>query len=159
MPWRSPAFGLKVVPTPLTATAVRLVLALPDQYLWWNTLVRNPFAPRVSALSAQGVQGYPRFSLHGLAQLLRLAAAVRSLARTTAPAARSILVITNAADLPVENAAAVRLMADWRAHAARVTTYEFPYHLWLEHDLIDPAHPRQRIDLVYPKLIELMRVN
>jgi hypothetical protein len=35
-------------------------------------------------------------------------------------------------------------------------TYEFSADLKLGHDLIDPGQPYQRVDVVYPKLMELI---
>jgi hypothetical protein len=151
----APGLGLKVIPTPVTTLAVNTVLALPDSYQWWDPLHKD--SDPVSAPSPQGVQGYPRYSLHGLAQQLRLSFATRALAAQSAPAARSILMVTNGADLAVENSVADQLVATWRAHGAtNVRTYTYPASLQLEHDLIDPAQSNQHVDEVYPKLIELI---
>ncbi len=73
------------------------------------------------------------------------------------PAARSIVVVTNANDDKVDNAAALRMAQVWRASGATdVTVYEFPADLNLHHDLIDPSEPDARPELVYPKLVELL---
>ena len=40
--------------------------------------------------------------------------------------------------------------------SGNVSTYEFPAGLLLEHDLIDPAQPGSRPEVVLPKLVELM---
>jgi carboxylesterase len=151
----APGFGLKLIPSPVSMLVVNVELALADSYQWWDPLHKD--TTPVSAPSPQGVQGYPRYSLHGLAQQLRLGFATRALAARTAPAARSILMVTNGADLAVENSVSAQLVADWRAHGAtNVRTYEYPASLQLEHDLIDPAQTNQHIDEVYPKLIELI---
>jgi hypothetical protein len=44
----------------------------------------------------------------------------------------------------------------WQARQANLTTFEFDADLELPHDLIDPNQPAQRIDVVYPRLIELV---
>ena len=65
--------------------------------------------------------------------------------------------VTNANDDAVDNRAAVRLAEAWRAAgAADVTCYEFPAELGLPHDLIDPAKPEGRPEIVFPKLLELI---
>jgi len=155
----APGIGLKLVPAPLTKLVVNLVLTLPDGYLWWDRLVHAPWepTPSPSAPSPDAVQGYPRFSMHGLAQQLRLSFAVQALAQQSPPAARSIILVTNAVDGAVDNAAAQKLLAQWRAQgAANVTAYEFPASLKLDHDMIDPHSGNPHTDIVYPKLIELI---
>jgi hypothetical protein len=82
--------------------------------------------------------------------------AVRA-ARTTAPAAQSILVVTSAFDTVVDNAAIRQLVSLWRAHNARdLTTYEFPLEQRIVHDMIDPVRGDQQVDKVYPVLLDLI---
>ncbi len=152
----APGFGLKLIPTPLTVLAANAVLLAPDSYQWWDPL-HDPKSP-APTLSPVGVQGYPRYSLHGLAQQLRLGFATEALAQRAAPAAKSILLVTNANDLAVENSVADRVAGEWTAHGGNVTIYDFPANLNLYHDLISPEQSLQRIDIVYPKLIELINV-
>jgi pimeloyl-ACP methyl ester carboxylesterase len=152
----APGFGLKLVPARLTVLVTNLALALPEFYLWWDGLVRFGAAPPPPP-GPKAVQGYPRFSIHGLAQQLRLGFATQALARQAPPAARAILVVTNGADLAVQNSLTDRLVSDWRAHgASHMVTYTFPASLQLDHDLIDPNRDNQKVDVVYPKLVELI---
>jgi hypothetical protein len=121
-------------------------------------LLKNDTSPQPPP-GPNAVQGYPRFSMHGLAQQLRLGFATQALARRAAPAARSIIVVTNGADLAVENSVTDKLVAIWRAHSAgNVVNYMFPSNLQLDHDLIDPNQGDQHVAVVYPKLIELINV-
>lgn len=153
----APGFGLKLIPTPLTTLTANVALGLPDVFLWWGSLVRFDQTPPPPA-GPHDVQGYPRFSVHGLAQQLRLGFATQALARRAAPGAKSIIVVTNAADQAVENTTTARVVVDWQAHGASVTTYEFPANLQIDHDMIDPHRDDQHVDIVYPKLIELINV-
>lgn len=144
----APNFGFKAVPRPLTTLAANLVLLLPDRVIWWDPLHKD---------EGRQPHVYPRFTLHGLAQQARLGFATHALARRAPPATRSILVITNAHDPSVDNVATARVVAQWRAQGASdVRTYEFSAELKLGHDLIDPGQPYQRVDVVYPKLMELI---
>jgi alpha-beta hydrolase superfamily lysophospholipase len=143
----SPAFGFKQVPTPLTAPAMNVSLVLPDAYTWWDPVLQTALTP---------LHSYPRFSKHALAQTLRIGFAVQFEAGQAAPAARKIIVITNANDTTVNNALTGEVVANWRQRGAQIATYEFPANLGLGHDLIDPAQPGQKIDLVYPQLIALI---
>jgi hypothetical protein len=151
----APGFGLKLIPAPLSMLTANVALLAPEVYLWWGSLVRFDQTPPPPP-TPDAVQGYPRFSVHGLAQQLRLGFATQALAQHAAPGARSIVVITNAADQAVENATTARVVTDWQAHGANVTAYEFPASLQIDHDMIDPHRDDQHIDLVYPKLIELI---
>jgi hypothetical protein len=64
--------------------------------------------------------------------------------------------MTNASDTSVNNLLTSQLVTNWQGHGANITTFEFPLGLRLGHDLIDPTQPDQRIDIVYPQLIELV---
>lgn len=143
----SPAFGFKQIPTPLTTPVMNIFSILPESYEWWDPAVKENNLP---------LHAYPRYSKRGLAQTLRISAAVRAAAGSTAPGAQRILVITNASDTAVNNDLTALVVQAWQAHAANLTTYEFPADLQLGHDLIDPAQPTQRIDIVYPVLLELV---
>jgi len=143
----APSFGLQAIPRPLTTLAVNATLLLPDAFMWWDPFLQAQLGPSYA---------YPRFSRHGLAQIVRLGFAVRGLARGAAPGAATILVVTNANDNAVDNTVTAQVLADWRAHGSAATAYEFPADLQLAHNLVDPGEPNQHIDRVYPKLVALI---
>ncbi|MCC7360022.1 MAG: alpha/beta fold hydrolase [Anaerolineales bacterium] len=146
----APGFSLKLIPDSATQLFINVALRLPDRFSWWDPTHPNP--PPGGPMG----HAYPRFSLHGLAQQLRLGLAVRALARRAAPAAAGLLLITNANDISVDNAVAAQVLADWQAHGATVDSFEFPANLRLGHDLIDPGQSDQQVALVYPQLIALI---
>ena len=143
------AFGYQQIPAPLTVLALNSALhLLPNLFLWWDPQLKEQLAP---------LYAYPRYSSRAVMQVLRLGLAIRAAAGRHPPAARSIVMVTNAHDDKVDNAAAIRMVAVWRAAgAADVSTYEFPDALQLGHDLIDPNQPNAQTERVYPKLIELI---
>jgi alpha-beta hydrolase superfamily lysophospholipase len=144
----APAFGFKQVPAAVTVPLMNAVLLLPDAFTWWE--------PELKEKSGQPYT-YPRYSRRALAEILRLGFATRAHAGRHPPAARSIVVVTNANDDSVDNAAAVRMASTWRAAgAANLRHFEFPVELKLNHDLIDPNAADARPELVYPKLLELL---
>ena len=143
----APAFGLKLLPGPLTALAVRLSLRLKDVFVWWNPTLKEQFPPSYT---------YPRFSRRGLAQTLRFGQTLRAQARRSAPLAHRLIVVTNANDQAVDNTVTAQVVAAWRAHGRAVETFEFPARLGLPHNLIDPGETGQRVELVYPKLVALI---
>jgi carboxylesterase len=143
----APAFGLRKIPSFLTMAATNLFLILPNVYFCF-------FPERKSAGTPDHT--YPRYSSRALAQIIRLGFAVRSRCRKEPPAARSLVVVTNANDQLVRNELTAQVVKAWRQHGANIKTYEFDAGLGLDHDMIDPAQPAQRIDLVYPHLIEFI---
>jgi carboxylesterase len=88
---------------------------------------------------------------------LRLGEATYRAARTAPPAARTLMVVTNAADTTVDNRETERLIRHWRGSGyTGLSTYAFDAALGLPHDLIDPAQPDSRVDVVYPVLLQLL---
>jgi len=143
----SPAFGVAAIPPSLTTPAVNVFLTLPDSFQWWDP-----------ALKERGglPHAYAAYSTHALAQIMRLGLAAMADARQAAPAAQTILVVTYAGDTSINIPMVYQVAADWRGHGAQLTTYEFEPGLQLDHDFIDPAQPKQRIDVVYPILVSLI---
>jgi len=143
----SPGFGFKAIPTALTAPTMNVVSILPDAFVWWDENLKADVLP---------THAYPRYSKHTLAQIMRLGFAVQNKAGRQLPAAVRILVITNANDESVNNVLTADVVSKWTRDGANIRTYEFPASLGLPHDMIDPSQPKQPIDIVYPKLIELI---
>lgn len=143
----APAFGYQAVPTPLTAGAANIYIAIPNSFTWWDDTVKEqggaPYA-------------YPRYSTHALAQLLRVGFAAQAGARSGPPAAHRVIVVTNANDTSVNNALTKTVAEIWRGHGGSVDMYEFDASLQLPHDVIDPLQSAGRIDIVYPQLIKLV---
>ena len=143
----SPAFGFNQIPTPLTAAVMNIYTFLPDSFVWWDPVLQAEAPPAYT---------YPRYSKHALAQTLRLGFAIQVDAQRMQPAAKKMVVVFNANDNSVNNALTMDVVKIWQAHDANLTTYEFEANLKLGHDLIDPTQPDQQIDIVYPRLIDLI---
>ena len=145
----APVFGLHVIPTPLTTPAINLFQILPNFFLWQNDELKAnvPNPPQV----------YPQNSTRALSQILRLASAVRDEADQSPPAVPTIIVVTNASDDAVNNEMTADVVANWQRNGVDyLDTYEFGAELELDHDMIDPANPKQKVDVVYPVLIDLI---
>ncbi len=143
----APLFGIKRVPGPAQPALARLAQVLPNFYLWWDSRLKERLPP---------AYGYPRFSTHAYAAVFETAMAVTRAARDTPPKARSLAVVTNAADPGLDNRYTYRLLQHWRNQGARVETFEFARTDRLPHDLIDPANPQQNVELVYPVVMRLI---
>ncbi len=137
----APMLGLKPIPGPaLTAMGV-VAKRTPNFYMWWNNELKDKLGPPY---------GYPRFATHAYAALFDAGRILVRGARSEPPKAKSIVVITNAAEPRLDNRFTYRLIDSWRRHGAAVETFEFPASDGLTHDLIDPGNAAQRIDYVYP---------
>jgi carboxylesterase len=145
----APFFSPYTIPAQLVTPAINLFTLLPNFFLWQDD--------KLKADVPNPPQAYPRNSTWAVSQILRLSFAVRNQAGQAAPAAPRILVVTNANDDTVDNQVTAGVLADWRKHGfSSLQTYEFAADLHLDHDMLDPAHPKQKIALVYPVLIDLI---
>lgn len=143
----APAFTIsRGLGVQLSRLVMRLFLVMPN-------LMTQRFRPFTGALG----HNYHGFATRGLGQMMRLGFAVYDAARTTKPAVPSVIVITNAADVAVENGITRELVHRWRAAGCeRVQTYEFEASYRLIHDVIDPKQAEQQTALVYPVLLDLI---
>ena len=142
----SPAFGFKKVPTFLTAAVMNIFSVLPDTFTWWNPDLQ---------VDTQPSYAYPRYSRHALVQILRLGFAMQQDIKRNPPAVKKIVVVFNPNDNQINNELTREIVKRWQSHNANIITYEFDASLKLGHDIIDPNLPDQKVDSVYPKLIEL----
>lgn len=145
----APALAFKVIPLRLTPLVREAALRLPNIMRWWDATLKD---------KAPGSRhAYQRYATRGLGHILRLSSDLQASAARSAPAAKQVLVVTNANDELVDNRGAAQLVAAWqRAGASNVRTFEFPISDQLVHDLIDPQQPRQRTAYVYGTLLDLI---
>jgi esterase/lipase len=144
----SPALAFHAIPLDYTRAAVTFLRLWPNRFLWWDEETRDaPIEP---------LHASPRMSTRGLAEFLRLGLIVQDQAASAPPAARSILVITNAADEAVNNQVIKQIVEKWRQRSATIETYEFGSELQLIHDFIEPLQEKQQIEVAYPILVKLL---
>ena len=129
-----------------------LLVRLPNAFFWWDPTKKDKLArpPYV----------YPRFSTRSIGETMLLGLDVLSASRRSAPACGSILVVTSASDVAANKTLTARLAANWQERRPEaVATYEFPKKDDVPHDFIDPNQPNQRVELVYPSLIEMLETG
>jgi carboxylesterase len=141
----APVFAMLHLPYAVSRLFTRLMLVLPDRYLWWDPRAKMQQRPATA---------YPWFSTHALAQTMRVGEHVYACAQRQAPAAASVVLMTNAADPAVNNAATAHVARGWNAHRAGAALEYAFYDLPRNHDIIDPDNPHARTGIVYPKLLE-----
>jgi len=143
----APVFALLKLPYWLSTAVARAALAMPNRFLWWDPRVREAQRPSTA---------YPQFPTHALAQCLRIGQDVYAESARAPYAARSVVMVTNKNDPAVNDAVATRVVQRWKANrSAGVSAFEFE-DLPRNHDIIEPDNPNARIDVVYPRLLELI---
>jgi len=147
----APFLGIGFIPRPLTRPLTNLILLIPDFHQWWDPVhqLSNPLSAPYS---------YRGYQMHALFENLRLGFSAEEDAKKVKPAAGSILVITNANDGSVNNEVVAEFEQLWLEHGEQfLQTYQFEKELEIPHDMITVSRPNGRIDIVYPKLMELIQ--
>jgi len=142
----APFLGFAFLPQALTGRAARLALRAPNQFWWWDPLLRERFGPE---------HGYPRFATHAVAEAATLAHELLADARSRVPATADLHVVLNARETTVSNAAARRLAQAWTRSGRTVGLHRIP-GLPLSHDIIEPGRFPALARRVYPRLLELV---
>jgi pimeloyl-ACP methyl ester carboxylesterase len=147
----APFLGIGFIPRPLTRPLTNLILLVPDIYQWWDPVhkISNPLSAPYS---------YRGYYTHSLFENLRLGFAAEEDAKRVKPAVGGIMVITNANDESVNNEVVAEFEQLWLEHGEQfLRTYQFEKELGIPHDMITFERPDGRVDIVYPKLLELIQ--
>ena len=147
----APFLGIGFIPRPLTRSLTNLILLIPDFHQWWDPVhqLSNPLSAPYS---------YRGYQMHALFENLRLGFTAEEDSKKVKPAVGSILVITNANDESVNNEVVAEFEQLWLEHGEQfLQTYQFEKELEIPHDMITESRPNGRIDIVYPKLLELIQ--
>jgi carboxylesterase len=148
----SPFFAPLGLPQWAVSPLSHLVVRLPNAFFWWD--------PRKKEAFDGPPYNYPRYSTHSIGKMMLLGENVFRSSRESSPACQSILVVTTASDIAVNNPLTARLVVNWRSFRPDgVSSYQFPREERVPHDFIDPHQPNQRVDLVYPRLIEMLETG
>jgi len=148
----APFFSIGFLPDWMALPTRDLFSTLPNAFIWWDprqgrNLKGSPFA-------------YPRFSTRAVSQLIELGARVFADARREAPRARKIEILVNPADLAVNNARTAALRKLWERRAPGTVKFRsLPAEWKLPHDFVDPWHPDQRIDQIYPIILRQLGIQ
>lgn len=147
----SPFFWPKLLSQSWRKTLPKVGRFLPNWYTWWNSQLKA---------DVNLPYGYPRYSSRAVAECLRLAHSLLTLARKRKAAAEKVIFVTNANDHVVDNTVTQEVIEYWRKSSAdkpdRIEALEFEARLRLTHDLISSFQPDQKIDLVYPTLVQIV---
>ncbi len=143
----APFLSIAWLPPRLGSRAVRFALYVPNQFLWWDPLLRERQQPE---------HGYPRFATHAVAHAAALGRRLLAEAARSKPAARELIVVLNRSETTVSNRTARRLASLWAARAPQSTELHWLRGLPPSHDIIEPEGAGARVRAVYPALIALV---
>src|SRR6266496_1476741 len=147
----APLLGLAFIPPWFTKLFERIALLLPNFYMWWDprTKADNPFSIYYA---------YPGYPSRALMEIIRLGMITRAQAKKSPAAAKNILMVLNDAEPAVSNAEALKLLKSWQKHGkGNLSEVHFEKDMKLPHDIITPGTPGVPIEVVHPRLIELVR--
>jgi pimeloyl-ACP methyl ester carboxylesterase len=143
----APALSPRALPHPAVLTFV--TRALPNALVWWNRAKRESLDGPTDA--------YPRYSTRGLGEIVRLGMEFLRLARRGGPSAERFHFLLNGNDRAVDNRRPEAVVASWLARGvSSVGVTELAPELGYDHDLIDPAQPAQKVDLVYRAILAIV---
>ncbi|MFN8496681.1 MAG: alpha/beta hydrolase [Anaerolineae bacterium] len=147
----SPSFAFPFAPAFVSGLAKAIVPHIPNIFIWWD--------PRVKEKIQGPPYGYPRFSTRALINIFKAGDGVLAEAKHKPPAARRVILITTDADTAIHLPTAYKLGKEWKTNAPdRVKTLTFAKDDKIIHDMVDPRQTAQRIDAVYPVLLETLGV-
>jgi alpha-beta hydrolase superfamily lysophospholipase len=141
----APVFAVLKLPYWLSTALAKMLLTLPNMFLWWDPRLREQQHP---------ASAYPQFPTQALAQTMRIGFEVYSASASATFQAGSIVVMTNRNDPAVNNQVTDRVVSRWRRYrspdVAAVDFTNLPHN----HDIIEPDNPNARTGVVYPRLLE-----
>ncbi|MGA8474594.1 MAG: alpha/beta fold hydrolase [Candidatus Cybelea sp.] len=140
----SPFFGVSLIPNRFMGAIAERLLRVPNRFYWWNPILRERHT---------STNGYPRYATHAIAHSYRIARSLLDEARTTRPLAEHLTIVTNAAEVAVNNYAIRRLYKSWRRQHPGAVELTRITGLPLSHDIVSPLRPWRLADRVHPYLL------
>ncbi len=140
----APFFGVCGIPNRFMGAIAERLLRVPNRFHWWNPILRDRQRP---------ANGYPRYATHAIAHSYRIARALLDEARKSRPAAEQVTIVTNAAEVAVNNYAIRRLYKSWRRQRPGQVVLARIGGLPLSHDIVSPLRPWRLADRAHPHLL------
>jgi esterase/lipase len=145
----APAIAYRVLPSALLPVAIPVISWLPDNMHWWDAKLKEKI---------EGADyNYAWVSMHGLAIFPRMGMEVRKLNRKTPPAAKEIWMVISDHDADVDGDYVLKVTQEMQnKKPGAVHFYRFPEELGIVHDCISVEQPKQKVDIVYPVLMDII---
>ena len=136
---------MALIPNRFMGALAERLLRLPNRFHWWNPILREKRTPG---------NGYPRYATHAIAHSYRIARALLDESRAVVPMAEHYTIVTNAAEIAVNNYAIRRLYKNWRRQRPGSVELVRITGLPLSHDIVSPVRPWRLSDRVHPQLLD-----
>jgi esterase/lipase len=132
----------------------------PNEYRWWDDTIKDK-------VTEEPLHAYPRYSSKAANAFLIIANQFyKDLSsrpnidkeNKSKSSPKKFILVTLQNDKAVSNPVAndMLTLVDQKTNI-QTSKYEFTSDLDLDHDIIDPFQPKAKTDIVYPKLIELLK--
>lgn len=132
---------------------INTLTLLPNIFSWWDsTLKDNISGPQYA---------YPRYSTKGILAFEKMSyELIKDVQRTeNYSIKKNLTLVLVDGDQAVNNKAIKKDMQVWVQNKnVNYTEYTFAKKLGLGHDFIDPNQPNAKIDIAYPKIINLLQL-
>lgn len=140
----APFFGVSLIPNKLMSTVSEWLLRMPNRFHWWNPILRERHV---------SLTGYPRYATHAVAHSYRIARSLLDEAQTHSPLAEHVTIVSNAAEVAVNNYAIRKLYKSWRRLRPGAIEMRRITGLPLSHDIVSPLRPWRLADRAHPHLL------
>ena len=141
----APFLGISWIPNLLMAPVAERLLRVPNRFHWWNPILRER--------QFLATNGYPRYATHAIAYSYRVARQLLDESRASAPRAQQIAIVTNSAEIAVNNYAIRRLYKNWRAARRQRVELIMLTGFPLSHDIVSPLRARRLAERAHPRLL------
>jgi pimeloyl-ACP methyl ester carboxylesterase len=142
----APFCGLREFPAGANDALGALLRTVPNRFGWWDPRSKEAQPPP---------HGYPRFATRALGESLRISTEIAAVREASAAHGRRVILVVNAREPVVNNRHAARRFGALRARGVAYQCVELE-GLPEIHDIVEPAIPQARTDVVYPRLIALI---
>ncbi len=141
----APFFGVSWIPNRLMGGVATLALRAPNQFHWWNPILRDRQAIDT---------GYPRYCTHAVAHSYRIARGLLDEARSYSPVADHVTIVANATEVAVNNYAIRRLYHHWHRQRPESVELSILTGLPLSHDIVSPVRRPKTTERAHPHLLK-----
>ncbi|OHE77728.1 MAG: hypothetical protein A3F67_09755 [Verrucomicrobia bacterium RIFCSPHIGHO2_12_FULL_41_10] len=146
----SPFFGIYHYSTSVTDALSLFLSHGPNFFIWKD--------PTLKTALPSPPYDYPRYGTRCLGSTLELSEDIRSF--NGAIKTRRLDILISSGDQKVNNRLTKKLTRKWSyANPGKVSLYEFPRALKIPHNSVDPNQPQSNVNIVYPKILEILRIQ
>lgn len=148
----SPTYAPRAVPSLLQGPLGRLLVRLPNVFLWWDAGLKQDLpGPTYAA---------PRFPTRVIGEFMVLGNYLKKASGKSPPGCRQIRVVLSDADIGINLPLAKIITTRWKKWPDRdVKEMIFPAELKVPHDMVDFNQPDQQLEISEPALLKILMAD